>query len=147
MREIKFRAWDKLKTTIISPEDITDIDFGAGWFSYYDDFGINDENYFYSPAGDSRFTLMQYAGLKDKNGVDIFEGDVLLHLGNRYIVKWDNHMAAFQSENVKDKIDADFFNWGSVPSLQTQGVPDLTGGRFKGNCEVIGNIYENKDLL
>lgn len=100
-------------------------------------------------SNDERLYLsepQQFTGLKDKNGKEIYEGDLLSHFGKTYEVKWDEKMAAFQTQNIKDNVDCDFFNWGNTPSLQTKDVPQF-GEQDGANCEVIGNIWENPELL
>ena len=83
----------------------------------------------------SEVELMQYTGLKDKNGVEIYEGDVLgmLHkkhgLQNTKVVVWDEVHACFDWE------DANGDSW-----------PDGFTG-FYDEYEVIGNVYENPELL
>lgn len=129
MRELKFRAWGKRSqgdSIMYSPFSLSEMIKGD-W-----------------PKDDTGFIWMQYTGLKDKNGTPIYEGDILEHLDKNYVVRWDEHMAAFQTQNPRDSVDADFFNWGNIPSLQTllSGVPE-----WRANCEVIGNIYEHKHLL
>lgn len=127
MRTIKFRAWDKDRQ-YMSTDDY--------WLK-----GVMGNNN--CTTSECRgLIIMQFTGLLDKNGKEIYEGDILSHFDKTYMVKWDERMAAFQSENPKDSVDADFFNWGNVPSLETNGV----FGK-QGNCEVIGNIYQNPELL
>jgi hypothetical protein len=75
--------------------------------------------------------LMQYTGLRDKNGKEIYEGDILhdcgvLH-GADYQVKWDVSFFAGCDTDIHRKMF-------------------LRGFRFK-DCEVIGNIYENPELI
>ena len=130
MRQIKFRAWNQSKAV----EKMLNWDFLKG-IEVHDVFDRDN------------LVLMQYIGLKDKNGVEIFEGDVLSHYDKHYVVKWDVHMAASQTENIKDSVDSDFFNWGNTPSLVTKDIPDMGFGYSTPTCEVIGNIYEHPDLL
>lgn len=66
-------------------------------------------------------TLMQFTGLLDKNGKEIYEGDVVLHGGNKTQVRWDDNLCVF---------------W----------VGEILG-LWKDDIEVIGNIYENPELL
>ena len=109
MREIKFRVWFSfMKSMDMDP--VMD-----GW--------INDEFEFMEAEG--RFP-MQYTGLKDKNGREIFEGDVIKWgEGEEGEVRWIGLNAAF---NVM------MFSGGWLLF-----VPPV--------CEVIGNIYENPELV
>lgn len=104
MREIKFRAWDKEQKKML--DDVS---------TWTDDFtGM-------------LIALMQYTGLKDKNGKEIYEGD---------IVKYKN-----------DKPDKVIFENGG---FMTSRFYHRTPNNWKillDELEVIGNIYENPELL
>jgi len=78
----------------------------------------------------------QYTGLKDKNGRDIFEGDIVREQRKRFkdkhfVLKWNNGIGSYTFKPV-DK------NATSWPSFNTGTVENL---------EVVGNIYENPELL
>ena len=117
MREIKFRAWNEQTNEMIIPSMIDNPCKTS----------INEKYY------RQHYILMQYTGLKDKNGVDIYEGDIIRHpkatepenLG--WIVQW--HSYAFIVKMVSDT--------DTMYQLNNQ---------FS-SCEVIGNIYEHQDLL
>ena len=136
MREIKFRVWHKI------------------WKRMYE---MDCAHYIDAPEygdpiawGNPDFEFMQFTGLKDKNGKEIWESDCLRVDWDKdkiLLVKWDGKMAAFQTDNPKDPIDTDFFNWGRLGSINTKGVPTYHAGMIEGNVEVIGNIYENPELL
>ena len=71
--------------------------------------------------------LMQYTGLKDKNGNEIFEGDIVSYFRNELAV------IVYRDGGV----DIRSLSWGDCEPLQ----------RRSGEIEVIGNIYQNKELI
>jgi uncharacterized phage protein (TIGR01671 family) len=126
MREIKFRAWDKKKNLMLYEFDlIGNGDFSlAKAFLHLQDYGINDFV--------EDFILMQYTGLKDKNGKEIYEGDILnmTYHGSVSIVE----------PEIKGVIG---FERGSF-IIEENG---FALGKIGRSLEVIGNIYENPELL
>lgn len=90
-------------------------------------------------------TVGQYTGLTDKNGKKIFEGDIIsaitVDTGNekRAVVCFGN----FIDENNGDEYIGFFINFDCIKTTITQ----LTMEECKNRIEVIGNIYDNKELL
>ena len=122
-RQIKFRAWDKDENKFVKGVDIS-----LGGVTTY-------------PYNDSDLTanviLMQFTGLLDKNGIEIYEGDVLRWNDSRNLevrwgsVGWVLYSDLFKSFGHPDGSTCQEFNtYGYVPK-----------------SEVIGNIYENPELL
>lgn len=122
MKNIKFRGWHKEKKAM------------------FDVFGF-DVNHVYSfktegleiPPEREEVELMQYTGLKDINGKEICEGDLLEfeiedELGNFInVVIWEKGCFALRAEKEYDYVDYPLFEWI--------------------NGRIIGNIYENPELL
>ena len=106
MREIKFRAWEKEFKNMV-----------------YDILAGKESPFRYCE-------LMQYTGLKDKNGKEIYEGD---------IVKYD-----YNSTPIEHCLEAVTFDqeWGCWKLGTYMLEPTI-----KKTLEIIGNIYENSDLL
>ena len=77
--------------------------------------------------------LMQSTGLRDKNGKEIFEGDVLDYKGRKALVRWHGSYASFIYRFVDE-----------LQNRNTEWKP-LYLAYMK--CEIIGNIYENPELL
>ncbi|MBU7450677.1 YopX family protein [Leuconostoc citreum] len=128
MREIKFRAWDKFTGTMVN---VATLDFGAiGAECAVDDSGIN---------GDltSEWILEQYTGLKDVNGVEIYEGDVV----KLYAEVHDT----FGFEITKKETGKIVFYAGSF--FISNGISDEPIYAYENDFEVIGNIHEQPELL
>ena len=132
MREIKFRAWD----TNYEPACISDDGqphpameyFGIGTGAYTDDCDIQVD------GDDPNVTIMQYTGLKDKNGVEIYEGDILKHPRGIYFVEFGRYLGN------NGLAHSGFF------LKQGDEVDSNTRMGLDGSLGVIGNIYENPEV-
>ncbi len=128
MKEIKFRVWDKTFKMMLSPE-LVDIDFNEGKIEVTTD-TLRYEEVYTDEIKD--FVLMQYTNLKDKNGKEIYEGDILKckldaeTIINLY-VKYDEGEYLLVGER----------KWEDSLYMYTHFC----------DVEVIGNIYENEDLI
>ena len=114
MRELKFRAWDErweFMTAKVSFEDLQN-----GFVGLYGEDNI----------------VMQYTGLKDKNGKEIFEGDILTHNSGKFLIKIDCYGVNFLgdgNEQYSNRFDDETLFYNEY------------------EWEIIGNIYENPELL
>lgn len=130
MREIKFRGWND--ETKIMYESDTD-----GILMYFDG-ELNSVNADYELVGcenTKQLILMQYTGLKDKNGTEIYEGDIL----------W--------FEDFVDPVGYDYgykllpVKYDVSEAMYVVGDNYCSLSEIASESEVKGNIYENKDLL
>jgi len=125
MKEYRFRAWDKDKNIMFVPEYI-DEDGNAcnsSLYPYVSGMGFAEEVFAVENA-----ILMQYTGIKDKNGKEIYEGDVL---------------QSYCSECSAGRKDVVRF----VNSGFWCGKDDDLWMPNSEHCEVLGNIYETPELL
>lgn len=124
MVEIKFRVWDSNHSFMT------------------DDVFIEGDGYVYEAAGKTydtphteiercSFEVMQYTGIKDKNGIEIYKDDLMQNKSGRICqVVWHKHSGCWDAEVVK-------------------AVGDSDGGEavyWHDHMEVIGNIYANPEL-
>jgi len=125
MREIKFRAWDTPNKYMITHKELCLVPL-----TYNEVF-----------KGKDGYPLMQYTGLKDKNGVEIYDGDIVKYYQAEYneetelredritVCEWYEDCYALIQRDAEGMLITPF------NILRTKVI------------EVIGNIYENKELL
>jgi len=129
MREIKFRAWDVKNNKFIDGYAIT---CDGTIFSFKEG---DCEDYIRGHADIPNTILIQYTGLKDKNGKEIYEGDIVSVC---FVTGKEN------CEIVEEK----GCYW--VSQKRTDYIRDMAHDNLYWHidgCEVIGNIYENPELL
>ena len=142
MREIKFRAWDKKNKKYF--RECNYLYFGIGGIRFMwvdpkrDEMMATD-----LPTED--YELLQFTGLKDKNGIEIYEGDIVRIW--EYGFKDGNEDGGFDlyQDMGTDKVTMDRFPiyWLDNEEFGYEGE-DLINPE---HCEVIGNIMENPKLL
>ncbi len=126
-REIKFRAWSKKRNKIYEVL-ILFRDVIGGLWAKCKGYDIVEQKDIQIDVQPKDCLLMQYTGLKDKNGVEIYEGDVLKDLQENYTGKVWFASGCFYS-------DCSGFGEQTLDILIEERV------------EIIGNIYENPELL
>ena len=122
MREIKFRAWLKEHKTMVNVAEI-DIDHQLIYHYGFDDFEGNFENF-------NSIELLQYTGLKDMRGKEIYEGDIVTLHNGKYKVIFNTEEARFVLRDDEFELEIPFTNNNNNKRM-----------------EVVGNIYENSELI
>jgi len=146
-REIKFRAWDNVEKEMLDtvekwnrgwkgedtdPDNDYDfhtkslyVDQQGHVLEHTDEHGVCDMHFYLQ--GKPKYTLMQFTGLKDKNGKEIYEGDIVRTDEASWVAQVIYHRDCFMCTGLDSKGFSVVCNWE--------------------NFEVIGNIYENPELV
>ncbi len=144
-RETKFRAWDKLEKRM---GEVNYIKYSNVQYTYVSarfkqKEKVVDEGFNYGDKnGCDNVILMQYTGIRDKNGVEIYEGDIIhwkTDINNKYLGNFkveEDEIVEWSKEELKWIVR-------EKGASAFDELKDLTDYDF----EVIGNIYENPELL
>lgn len=128
MREIKFRAWDDERKVMVHTFDGEIVILNHDTELIASSYDINKDYY--------EMKLMQFTGLEDKNGKDIYEGDIVSTDGGSIIgsIKWiDIKGEDYAGFGIRDDLNKEWY-WFSDHYVSE-------------DLEVIGNIYRNPELL
>lgn len=127
MREIRFRAWDK-KYKIMVDIDGCDLYLADGKIFEVEERSANYSVFMYKKDVTDNYELMQYTGINDKDGKEIYEGDIVKDEYSRwFIVFWRDTDAGYWIRKYNEE----------------EVFPLHLGIRII----VIGNEYENPELL
>ena len=132
MRIIKFRAWHLIQKRMYSPEEmgqdqLTLMPDGRGFVNVHSVSTSKIDNY-------EKMIPLQFTGILDKNGKEIYEGDIIAWTSGRY----DNDpvLAPVGFE------DGSFWMLDAI----NQSFGSVCNDWLRGEYEVLGNVYENPDL-
>jgi uncharacterized phage protein (TIGR01671 family) len=125
-REIKFRIWDIENKEMLK---VQELDFEPTFYGGRIAIRLDQYNDYFDTED---MILMQYTGLHDKNGREIYEGDIIKYKDSR-------------GKHIEKVIfDKGCFYAGIHNGSSTRVAPKLINTRIS---EVIGNIYDNPELL
>lgn len=129
MREIKFRLWDELAKKVMPVQNIY---FDEEDGSFMGAESVADDVVYFEEEFKKRCSLMQYTGLKDANGVEIYEGDIVT-----------TSIPMFRDKKLTVKV----YEKGGCFLLSVSNTHVNLINVASDSIQVIGNIYENPEFL
>lgn len=133
MREIKFRAWEENGKNMLSSNEVGD-------------HTLND-------LKQLPYVLMQYTGLKDKNGTEIYEGDIVRILYTDWASKSEDDPRTLEqylidiAHHAEVVFEYDKFCLRSFSKKYKEYSTSSIRPGNQGYIEIIGNIHENPELI
>ena len=132
MRQIKFRAWDIENKKMSKPFNFENVMSDGGYGDLYNA-KIHDDIDAYEVHDDKKYSLMQFTGLTDKNGKEIYEGDLLKHNKNIFKVRFSSNQFVLLLRDIRKNN----MNWRSLE----------WANNVQKYIEIIGNIHGNEELI
>ena len=127
MREIKFRFWNQMDG-MVYPDNLS---YRNGTWTAV---SLTSENFY------AVNTLMQYTGLKDKNGKEIYEGDIV---GEKWVQKNIDKDGEHFTEKISPIFVVEYHGCGFIPFAYSQFGDE---GIDEDRVEIIGNVFEHPEL-
>ena len=136
MREIKCRAWDKQTRNWC---ELYTVDNAVEWY--------NRKHSIFRGFFDRHIILMQYTGLKDKNGKEIYEGDIIAHKGKYHTVIGQILFGKIPSNREVGGDQGFYIEWQNNGANEWDNWWRHDMYYWTEQVEVIGNIHDNSELL
>lgn len=124
MKDFKFRVWDIERECYLDETELAGVTPDGKYILYIEEEEISKLEI------EGNYIIEQYTGLKDKNGKEIFEGDVVNIQGIKYYVDFEHGGFWFNNDNRKWKANRPFTHFQEI-----------------NDAEVVGNVHESNDLL
>ena len=128
-REFKFRLWSKSENCFVNP-NILEVWDESGKMTPFKFVKTGKLDPIYMPI--ENYVIQQHTGLKDKNDIDIYEGDIVKWSDLNYLVEWNDIAYKWQGR-------CPYYH--SYHNPTTENFRDLMSG------VIVGNYFENNDLL